>query len=170
TGTKAAATAAKAAAKAVPADPATLPAQDRAPELGKASKALAELSLVDDPTPLGELLDDAMRGLSQGGGNPFGDVDTPPTPFAEREANMHSRLETQLNEKLPAEKGAGYRFSDKELQQQIVKLKKEINSINRMREMGVTDCFGGMTNRKIACESAIRALAQCLEARRQPCP
>ncbi|HEY9840844.1 MAG: hypothetical protein ACAI44_02365 [Candidatus Sericytochromatia bacterium] len=163
----------KAAEPVPPAEPAhpTVEIQDQGPELGKASGALTELNLLDDPQSLNELVEAAMGELSHGSRLVFGDAAPAPRPFAEREAEMQQNLKSKLNERVFVPDSLGkafvYRFSNEELRAQIAKLKGDVKNIVQQREMGMTDCWGTMTNHQVACESAIKALELCLSERKR---
>ncbi len=144
--------------------------KDQGLQLGKIAGAVSELNLLDDNQPLDKLLDDAVNELAHGSNQLFGGpegLDQPITPFAEREAKMAKELLSKLNEKkvTPDGKGWTYKFSNADLKGQINALKAEIKQIMRQREMGMTDCWGSMTNRQVACEAAIRALESGLKER-----
>ncbi|MGE3727356.1 MAG: hypothetical protein AB7I41_17480 [Candidatus Sericytochromatia bacterium] len=166
-------------AKAAPADTEThqaihkqpnLTHKDQGPLLGKIAGAVSELNLLDENQPLDKLIDDAMNELAHGSNRLFGSpdgLDEPIKPFAEREAKMTKELLSKLNEKEVNADGKGwtYKFSNADLKGQINALKAEIKQIMRQREMGMTDCWGSMTNRQVACEAAIRALESGLKER-----
>lgn len=144
--------------------------KDQGPLLGKIAGAVSELNLLDENQPLDKLVDDAMNELANGSNRLFGGpegFDEPIKPFAEREAKMTKELLSKLNEKEVTADGKGwtYKFSNADLKGQINALKAEIKQIMRQREMGVTDCWGSMTHRQVACEAAIRALESGLKER-----
>lgn len=145
--------------------------KDQGPQLGKLAGAISEINLMDDHQPLHPCVEEAIQELAHGSNPILRNPEKLDTlePFADREAKMAKNLLSKLNEKKvsPDGKGWTYTFSNADLKEQINALRAEVKQIMRQREMGMTDCWGGMTNRQVACEAAIRALESCLKERSQ---
>lgn len=156
-----------------PASGETQMSKDQGIALGKASHVIAEINLLDEDASIDEIVKDAISELGHGG-RMFPDLDenqqaVPQSTFAEREAKMSNHLLSKLNALVISDDAhtLTYKFPDKMLKEQINKLKTELKDIENMRRMGVTDCWGGLTNRQVACAAAINAIEKCLQSRKQ---
>lgn len=139
---------------------------DKGPELGKLGKVPGFFELPHDPlppTPAQKVIDQAMDEFSFNR-RPFPAGDEGPIkPFEERKEEFVSKLISELNQ--PVGKSNKYKFSNIDLKTEIHRLKDEINKINRDLANGMTDCWGGLSNRKIECKMAIDAIEQALTER-----